>query len=114
MVGVLKKIGLYFAKKIHLSKLKVLLSIPILFTVLASFLFEFDWQNNKISFSKDSHTYNEFLTVLILIVILIVIDLIYELIDNKRKERAEIREIELLSNPKVSDSIKESYLNRDK
>ena len=114
MVGFLKKIALYFAKKIHLSKLKVLLSIPILFTVLASFLFEIDWSNKKFSISKDSHTFKEFITVLILLLILILIDLIYELIEGKRKEREDNREIELLSNPNVSDRIKESYLNRKK
>ncbi len=112
MVGFLKKIALYFARKIHLSKLKVILSIPILLTVLASFLFEIDWNNKKFSVSKDSHTYKEFITVLILLLLLILIDVTYEFIEGKRKEREDIREIELLSNPNVSDSIKESYLKR--
>lgn len=113
MIAIFKKIGLYFAKKIHLSKFKVLLSLPILFAVITSFTIKLDWNNKIANYNRDAQTYNEFITIIILLVILVLIDLIYEFLNNRYKERRRKQRISILMNSEISDRLKELYLEKD-
>ena len=113
MINILKKIGLYFAKEIHLSKFKLLITIPILIAVLSSFTFDINWETSSLNYSKDHQDYSEFITLIIFIVTLVIIDVVYVIINNNYKSKRRERRIRILENPNLTDSLKEIFLNQD-
>ncbi|WP_419212612.1 hypothetical protein ACNR9Q_00445 [Maribacter sp. X9] len=112
MIKIFKKIGFFFAKKIHLSKIKVLLTIPLILAIIASITLEIDFEKYFLKFSKDSSPYGEFLTLCILIVILIIIDLIHDRSESNKKGRKMEIDAKVLADPNISEELKEKFLSK--
>ena len=110
MINFFKSIAFYFSKKIHLTKLKVLLCIPILIASLTSFILTIDLEEGKVHFSDMVKNQNEFYALLLFLILLFIIDLIYEFVTNKSADKRRKDVIEVLKDQTISEDLKKTYL----
>ena len=109
MIRLLKKIALFFIRNVHLSKFKLLISIPVLLALITSITI--DVTSNSFKFSKDSESFKELLAILIFLIILVIIDLVYDLLNKKENTSRRRDLITILKDDSILDEIKDKYLD---
>lgn len=117
MLNLFNRIGIWLAKSIHISKLKLIIIIPTLAYTCVSFAVKWsmkDLKNNEFTWKQDEQEQGTVAIILSFVIIVILIDAIIYYTDKKMEEKKFDKVSLLILNnnldKEVKDKIIEKYL----
>jgi len=88
-MGILLKIATFFSKKVHLSKLKLLIILPVIISILMSAEIKLNFKNWEFEYLRDSNSVFEMIALFVFLFSMIAYDTFHNWIESQIELKQE-------------------------